>query len=312
MALSKGGAVAAAAAAGLGIWLLTSSASASTRPPYKKRIPVPGNDGPWDPIDEAICQCFQAGEVESAGLVRCTLGRVYPEVPWPAQPNDDVSVMRTWQAVGFRVANFLKDVADGKDPCAIVEPPDPTDPDPTFSFGDLFDDGSPEHFARIVYQGQNNNPARTVERAYGIAPATANVGRALVCMANVGFNLMFYSRKRNPGTYGSTMVRTGSGALRAYDIGDAWNPWHNRVRDAGENNVKLARGVGWSGTNPVASDHAYGSPWMPPTKVSPDSGTLFCVAQDPWAPEVNPPAAALAQLGWTLAEMKAKWLAGNP
>lgn len=309
------------AAAGTGgYFLLTGTASAKRpggRKPWRTKIPTVPNDIAWKTVDEAICQCFQAGARESVELVNCTLKRLWPNVPWPHRPGDHLSVLRVWQAVGNRVATFIQAEANGENPCAEIDEPDeptPEEPDePTpdepIDIDDYFGD-APQRFVRIT-QNTNANPARTVERVYGLAPETANVGRALVCVANVGFNLLLYSRRRNP-SYGTASVMTASGDRKHFDVGAAWNPWNNRVQTAWVTGEKLRRHVGWSGNGPApGGDRAYGSPWMPPTTMTPQ-GILVCTNADPWAAENNPPSDVLAKLGWSLEEMRTAWLAGNP
>jgi hypothetical protein len=44
------------------------------RKPYLKPIDVPGNDTPWDPFDDAICLCWEAGEKEGAAARCCACG----------------------------------------------------------------------------------------------------------------------------------------------------------------------------------------------------------------------------------------------
>ena len=302
-------------ALGAGALALGGGSKTKKRPAYKKKIPTVPNDVPWTAVDEAICQCWNAGDHESVKLVNCSLARIWPEVPWPHQPGDSVSVLRVWQAVGARVATFM--VAqekfangEGDDPCAIVEPPPPPPPGEDIDITDYFGD-APRRFVSIS-QTHNQDPSHAVANAYGLAITDANVGRALVCMSNVGINLLLYSRKQNAGHYGSASVATKSGDRKNYDIGDAWFPWHNRVQTAATTGQKLHRQVGWSGNSkPAGGDHAFGSPWMPPTTMTPQ-GILVCTNADPWAPENNPPAEVLAKLGWTLDEMKTAWLNGNP
>ncbi len=277
---------------------------AKPRGPYTEVIKVPGNDVPWSTMDDAICFCFEAGETESAALVACALRRVYPDVPWPAQAGDHVSVMRTWQATGARVAAFVTAVAAGDNPCADV----PEGPTPGGNVvDDLFTD-KPGGFVRLVHSSkQTGNPSYTVQYVYGIPQATANVGRALVAIANSGFNLLFYSRRRNLNQYGSALVRG-----KSYDIGPAWFPWNNSVRRAADTGTKLHRQVGWSGGGAAAGgENVYGSPFMPPLSTT-AQGVLVQTTPDPWDPANNPPAAALEKLGWSLDEMRTAWEAGNP
>lgn len=291
-----------------GYLLLNSDAKAADkpRPPYRTIIKVPGNDVPWNTMDDAICYCFEAGETESAALVRCALARVYPDVPWPAQPLDHVSVLRTWQATGNRVAEFLKKVDAGEDPCADV-PDNPPPPGNEPTIPGLFTD-KPGGLLTIVHSSPaTGNPSYAVQTVYAIPQATSNVGRALVAIANSGFNLLFYSRRRNLNQYGSALV-----GGKSYDIGPAWFPWNNSVRRAADEHRKLARQVGWSGNSHAAGgDGSYGNPFMPPMHRA-VGGVLVQDNTDPWAPENNPPASALAELGWTLPEMRTAWEAGNP
>lgn len=313
--MTTGGKIVTGLVVGGGIYLAVSSSSSASpgkRKPYRIKIPTVPNDIPWSTVDEAICQCFQAGEQESVALVSCTLKRIWPEVPWPHRPGDHLSVLRVWQAVGARVATFIALPEDQRAAaCAEVPPPkDEPPPAEDVVIGDWFKD-EPGHFARVTQTG-NNNPSRTVQRIYGFATTNANNGRVVVCNANSGFNLLFYSRKANAGTFGSASVVTASGDRHNYDIGPAWLPWNDRVETAALQGSKLARKIGWNGTGPVTgSAKAFGSPWMVPITMT-QGGIAICTNADPWAAENNPPAEVLAKLGWSLAEMKAAWLAGNP
>ncbi len=300
---------------GGGIYLFASSSSAKSpekRKAFKKSIPTVPNDIPWKDVDEAICQCYAAGEHESVALVNCTLKRLWPDVPWPHQPGDHLTVLRVWQAVGARVATFMALPEDGKIKACeeIEEPPPPPPPGGEIDFDD-FVTNKPGGFAVITQTG-NNNPTRTVTLVYGYPANAANNGRVLLCMAACGFNLLFYSRPRNAGSYGAASIVTASGDRRNYDIGPAWMPWNDRVAVAAETGQKLLRRTGWNASGPVeGSARAFGTPWMPPVTAT-MGGIVVCRNADPWAPEINPPAEALAKLGWTLPEMKAAWLAGNP
>lgn len=283
------------------------------RPPYTKKIPVPGNDVAWDDMDEAICLCYEAGEQDGVALVNCALARVYPDVDWPAQPDDHVSVMRTWQATGARVANHLKLVAEGKDPCATLPPPPPPKDGPEApasaqEVSALFRD-APESFVPIT-KTHNTNASSSVVNAYGVPANSANVGRIVIARVRVGFNLLFYSRHALANDYGAARITGGQGQQRYYDINAAWLPVNNRVITAAATAKKLARGIGWSGKSNLMDDDAYGAPWNPPINFV--NGIAVGLTQDPWDPRVNPPARILAALGWTLAEMKQQWLAGNP
>lgn len=301
---------------GLGIYAFSSGSGKKTngtRPRWRTQIPTVPNDVPWATVDEAICQCYQAGETESVELVNCVLLRIWPDVPWPHRAGDHLSVLRVWQAVGARVATFIAlPEAERAAACAEVPPPPPPggDEDDEVQIIDWFGD-APSKFTTITQQ-HNQNPSRAVENAYGLPMNGPNTGRALVCMANSGFNLLFYSRWRNAGAFGSASVVTRSGDRKNVDIGPAWFPWNNRVITAATTGAKLRRQVGWGGSGPVAGgDRAYGSPWKPPTVMTPQ-GILVCTNADPWSAENNPPPEVLAKLGWGLDEMKQVWLNGNP
>lgn len=294
---------------GLVAWALSGDDSGKVRPPWTKPIDVPGNDRPWGPIDDAICLCYEAGETEQARLTACTLARVYPNIGWPPIERDHVSVKRTAQAVAARVTAHLALVADGKDPCADVPAP-PEGPATPAEISTLIRD-APASFLPIT-QAHNQNPSFAARNVYGLGPNDANVGRALVAMANVGYNLLLYSRRANAGTYGSARVVGAQGGARDYDIGPAWFPWNARILDAATKHERLRRWVNWSGTSKADDgDGAYGAPWMPPLVRTP-AGVLVQANTDPWAEENNPPARVLAALGWTLDEIRTAWLAGNP
>lgn len=316
MAMTNAGKALTALAVGVGgYFALSGSAKAKpSRPAYRKQIPIVPNGVAWSTVDEAVCQCYQAGERESVDLVSCVLERLWPDVPWPHQPGDHRSVLRVWQAVGHRVSQFLA-LPEDERAAACVEVPgvieDPPPPPPAdVKIEDFFGDG-PQRFATIT-QTMNHNPDATARNAWSLPIGDANIPRVIIANANCGFNLLFYSRKRNNGTYGSVQVLTANGDRQAYDIGPAWFPWNNRVMTAAVTGQKLKRQVGWSGNGPAAGgDRAFGSPWKVPMVRTP-AGILVQVNADPWAPENNPPAEALALLGWTLDEMRTAWLAGNP
>lgn len=282
--------------------------AAPHRPRYGGKIDVPGNGVPWTAIDEAICLCDEAGESDAVELVQCALQRVYPDVPWPAQPGDHVSVIRTWQAVGARVAAFVVDKANGEDPCAMVpaidpvgpggeEPPKPPGGNP---FGPYVT-GKPGGFASIV---KGSNPTAWAAKIYNIPTnKPGDINRALGCAATVGFNLVFWSTPHNESEYGR-----GKYLNTYYDINRAWAPSNQSVLRAAAEGVKLHRQFGWNGGASVNGNGggAYGTPWAPPvTKVG---GIVSCnVGSGPWDPARNPPPEALALLGWTLAELQAVW-----
>jgi hypothetical protein len=273
---------------------------AGGRKPYLKPIDVPGNDTPWDPFDDAICLCWEAGEKEGAALVDCALARVYPDVQWPALPIDHPSVMRTWQATGARVAEFLKDPETF---CKAAPPPPPGDDIATPSeVADLIK-AQPAHFLPITKSGPLRNPSFAAQHVYGATGS--NVPRGVRAFAASGFNLLFCSRKKPASAY--TFEYNG----HHYDIGPAWMPWNDRIVTSATSKTKLHRKVNWSGTSNVAgSEHAYFTPWAPP--LDDVGGVLTLRSTDPWDPINNPPERVLRALGWTLDEMRTAWLAGNP
>lgn len=286
----------------------------NTRAPYKRRIPTVPNEVPWSTVDEALCQCYLAGDDDSVALVNCTLRRVWPDVPWPHQPGDHRSVLRVWQAVGARVADFMKlDEAGRAAACAEI-PEGPTD-GPTEPTGpktiEDYITNEPGGFIRIT-QTLNQNPDRAARNLFDLPAGSSNIPRVQIAQSNCGFNLLFYSRPRNNGAYGSASVVTADGDRRNFDVRPAWNPWNFRVITAATTGQKLKRGIGWNGSGPVTgSDRAYGTIFQPPmTRTT--QGVLVQTNADPWAPENNPPAEALALLGWTLDELRAAWFAGNP
>lgn len=309
MALTNGAKAAIAAVVVGGAWLAFSG-TASARPPYTKRIPVPGNDTPWDTMDEAICTCFEAGETESAALVACSLRRVYPEVPWPPQANDDESITRTWQNTGARVAAFLVAIANGENPCedVIVVPDDPdAPPEPVpgdVVYDDVFDKG-PGSFGRVQ---PGTNPTTVARKQYGLG--VTEVGRiraALACVATTGFNLLFVSRPQAGDDDGRGRYTNG----KWYDIGPAWLPVNSNVRDiAIAGNARLHRQISWQGKAISGNPGRYFTPWYPPMTQA--GGSQICTYSDPWDPRRNPPASVLTSLGWTLEEMKATFDANNP
>lgn len=275
------------------------------RKPWRDPIKVPGNDEPWTAYDDAICHCYEAGEHDSVALVNCALSRVHPEIEWPARAVDHISVMRTWQAVGHRVATFLALPADKRAAaCATAPPPpegptEPTDIDVPSFFGD-----APGKLA-VITGTHNQNPSYTMHNVYGIPYNSANIGRALMANVNSIFNLTLYSRRVNNGTFGARKIGN-----QYYDIGAAWNPVNNRVRVAAEAGTKLLRGVGWGGNQNVGGDDdAYGSPFMVPTHEV--NGILVADHGDYAHPANNPPAEFLARIGWTIETLKAAWEANN-
>lgn len=298
------------------------SSNDGPRKPWKDPIKVPGNDEPWDTYDEAICHCWEAGEHDSVALVNCALSRVHPEIDWPAQPTDHVSVMRTWQAVGNRVHGFLAAQAafaagNGPDPCAPGGPKPPPPPPPAGPKATpaevlaLFRD-APESFVSIT-QTHNNNPASSVVNAYNVPANSANVGRIIVARANVGFNLAYWSRRSgiDASTYGATKVTGGKGQQHWYTIGPAWLAMSDRLMDKVSAEQPYQRKIGWGGTTVVAgSQRVYGAPWNPPINFV--NGIAVALTADPWDPRINPPDAVLRALGTTLPALRQSWLNGNP
>lgn len=323
MPLSNGAKLAIAAAVGIGIFAVARGASAAPpkqRPPYLLPIKVPGNDRTWDDFDDAICFCSQAGETDSVRLVNCSLARVYPEVSWPAQPNDHVSVMRTWQAVGARVADFVAAIERGENPCAVVpetpdepdepetpetpdepETPDTPDAPPTI---DPFVTGHAGGFKYIV---AGSNPSAWAQQAGGFAAAqTGNIRQLLECAAGSVFNLLFVGRKWNADEYG----RHSYGG-KFYDINFGWLPRHMNIAAlyASDGATRLQRNVGWDSGNIVNGNfRSYFTPWIPQALFV--GGVVSCRGADIFAPERNPPAEVLARLGWPggLAELRTAFL----
>lgn len=293
------------------------------RKPAKDPIKVPGNDVPWDDYDEAICHCWEAGEHDSVALVNCALSRIHPEIDWPAQPTDHVTVMRTWQAVGNRVAGFAEKQArfaagQGPDPCAPGGPPPPPPPPPAgpkatpAEVAALFRD-APESFVSIT-QHHNSNPSDSVVNAYKVPANSANVGRIVVARAMVGYNLAYYSRRSgiSAATFGAARITGGKGQAHYYTIGPAWLAMNDRMLDKVTLGEAFKRKIGWGGTTVVGgSQRVFGAPWNPPINYTPQ-GIAVPVTTDPWDPRINPPDSVLRAMGTTLQALKASWLAGNP
>ena len=307
--------------AGLGIGGLAlafsgSAGASGPRPPYKKQIHKPGSPSvPWEDVNEAICACYEAGEVEGVALVQCSLKRIYPEVPWPAQPGDHESVTATWQAFGLRVSLFMNALQKGEDPCGelepgkdgpIVEPPPP----PEIGTLDPWTDNGPGSFG-IVTNG--TNPTLGVRRIYSIAStATGLIRAALACKVTTGFNTFFVGRPRTGNDYGRGRMPNG----KWYDTGLAFNPQNDSPQFALERRKldtddRLRRWIGWTTGNAVNGNPGhYFREWYPPMNLV--GNTLVCTYSDPWDPRRNPPTEVLAALGWTLEEMKAEWQKWNP
>ena len=185
-------------AAGAAVLFASGSAGASKRPPYKLPIPVPGKDAPWDDVDAALCLCAEADTPE-ADVPLCALARVYPEVPWPAQPGDDPSVLATEQAVRDRWAN-----TDGL--CIEQPDPDPQDPDDP---GPIEDPVVPS-IGRYEGQGggyfwpvqAGDNLITVVRKVWGL-PSGHRATQALCEMVTRSLaNLSRYSRRENEPSFG--------------------------------------------------------------------------------------------------------------
>ena len=321
MAMNSGAKLLLAAGAGLGALLLFSGSSSAAAPvprgPWLSPIDEPANEAPpYNTLDEAICQCHAAGVRDSAELVSCALRRVYPDVPWPAQDGDHVSVMRTWQATGLRVAQFLTAVANGENPCAVVDGPvgpggeEPPSDNVVDNLDPWIDDGQ-NSFGRIV---AGSNPSRLAARMYGIPNGdTANLRRALAYVATTGFNLVFYGIPHAGNDYGRGQLNRANGQVRYYDIGNAWRPLNMDPAVAVTSGEKLRRQIAWtagnSGIPGVApgSPRVYGKPWYP--EASQLGGIFTAAYQSPWAPQRNPPIEVLRALGWPggVDELRTAW-----
>lgn len=281
----------------------------TSRGPYRGKILVPGANAPWDPVDESLCLCWEAGDTKADKLTRCVLARLWPEVPWPSQRGDDPTVVETEKRVRERARAFVAEIARGGKPCEgvpeeperiddpAVEPPrPPEDPD----VEDPFSEGPATNaFGRIV---KGSNPSKYVRIALGVSPNSAAIPTALRSMAFVGTNLYFYSRPRQAGTYGT--ARIGN---RAYDIGPAWLPANEDLRKAFERGEKPLRRVSWSGNKITAGE--YGTPWLP--ELRGDGGFAAIDVESPWDPRINPPAEVLARMGLNLVAMRTAWAAAN-
>lgn len=304
---------------------LSGSASAAERPPYLKPIRVPGRPGtPWDDFDEALCQCYLAGERDAVVLVNCTLARVYPEVPWPAQPTDHQSVTTTWQLAGKRVADFNVAAANGQNPCAVVDPvgpggeePDvPDAPDDTITTLDPWLDNGPNSFA-VIRANAGHNPSSMAARMYGIAQGNGGlIDRAIGYVATTGFNLVFVGIPYVANAYGRG--RVASTGLY-YSMGEAFRPVNMDPVKALASGEKLRRQIAWranqnTGVPNVAagSPRDYFKPWYP--EADQKAGGFQAAYQSPWDPRRNPPANILRALGWPggVEELEAAWVAANP
>lgn len=315
---------------GLGIGALvavfgSSSASAAERPPYTVPIPVPGRPGStWEDFDEALCQCWLAGERDGVVLVNCTLKRIYPEVPWPAQPNDHLSVTTTWQLAGKRVADFRTAVANGQNPCTVVDPvgpggeePDvPEAPDDTITTLDPWLDNGPNSFA-VIRGNVGHNPSSMAARMYGIPQGNGGlIDRAIKYVATTGFNLLFVGIPHAANAYGRGRVPS-TGLY--YSMGEAFRPVNMDPVAALASGEKLRRQIAWranaqTGVPNVAdgSPRAYFKPWYPVANQI--AGGFQPAYQSPWDERRNPPANILRALGWPggVEEMRAAWEAANP
>ena len=322
MALSNGAKVLIATAVAGGVFLATRSAGASSRPPWTDPVRPPANEvpTPYATLDEAICQCFQAEVRESAALVSCALRRVYPDVPWPAQPGDHETVMRAWQAAGVRVAQFLTAVANGENPCAVVDDPvgpggeePPPPPDDTITTLDPWLDNGVNSFA-VIRANNGDNPSSMAARMYGIPQGNGGlIDRAIRYVATTGFNLLFVGVPYQASAYGRGRVPS-TGLY--YSMGEAFRPVNMDPVDALASGEKLRRQIAWranaNGNVGVAagSPRRYFKPWYP--EANQLGGQFQPAYQDPWDSRRNPPANVLAALGWTLEEMENTWKNANP
>ena len=321
MAMSNLAKVFLAAAAVGGVFLATRSASASPRLPWTDPIRPPANEvpTPYATLDEAICQCFQAEVRESAALVSCALRRVYPDVPWPAQPGDHETVMRTWQAAGVRVAQFLTAVAAGENPCAVVDDPvgpggeEPDAPSDVITTLDPWLDNGVNSFA-VIRGGVGHNPSSMAARMYGIPQGNGGlIDRAIRYVATTGFNLLFVGVPYPANAYGRGRVASTG---QYYSMGEAFLPVNMDPAEAVASGEKLRRQIGWRPNNngnigvAASSPRRYFKPWYP--EADQKAGGFQPAYQDPWNSLRNPPANVLKALGWTLDEMKDAWTNANP
>lgn len=306
--------------------LLSGGGSKSkSRPPFTGQLPMPGRDAPWDPVDEAFCKCIEV-QPELAGmpLAQCALQRVYPEAPWPARPSDSVSMRAVQAAVFARAALFSTRRRNGDNPCTRrVDPvPPQTCPpgmqwDPqqgmcvTTFVGPPQAPQQPAGFEPIspfranpapgwLYKvRQADNPTKVAHVAYGTKTGSAAERDATMNLARSGWNLLWYSRPRAPGTYGSALIDSVG---KWYDVGPAFLPANDDIVALyDEQGARIHRQVSWGGAK--LHNGAYGTLWIP-TEV-------HHAGADPWSPELNPPADVLAHFGLTLAGMRASWESGQ-
>lgn len=294
-----------------------------SRKPFTGELPMPGRDAPWDAVDEAFCKCVEA-QPSLAGmpLAQCALKRVYPEAPWPSRATDSASMRAVQAAVFVRAALFSDARRRGENPCSRKDTPQPPtcppgtqwDPD-TMSCVTTFvappqapqDPGGWEPVSPFranptrgsLYKiRQNDNPTKVAHAAYGTRTGSAAERDATMTLARSGWNLLWYSRPREPGTYGAVLVDG-----RWYDVGPAWLPAHDDVVAAYETEGgRIHRQVTWSGAKRHGG--AYGTIYVPVEVGGPHS--------DPWSPQMNPPAEVLQRFGLTLDSMRAAWKVGNP
>ena len=290
---------------GVGGWLMFGGSASASRRPWTQPIRVPGEDGPWDAIDEALCLCVEAEERNPARLVLCVLARVYPEIGWPARKGDHETVGRTQQAVTTHTQAFLAALANGQRPCDRIDPGTvwvPGVPEPEQPSGGKLDDYIGDGPGQLQRIRSGDNPTLTVRRAFDLPVATPNIQRALWCVNGTGFNLYFYSRPVDAGTYGAFKY-----GAKWFDCGPAYFPWNQNMVAQTELGQPTTRNVSWGGRK--FRSGTWGCLWIP--DMADVDNELHCIGDDPWDPKRNPPRSALDLLGLpSLPEMREAWEAG--
>ncbi len=285
----------------VGLWALFGGddTGGGGRGPYTIEVVAPGSTTlPWSVVDDTLCLSFDAvGAADSRALLDDLWSRLYPGVPSPPIAGDHPSVGDAYKSLGGRVSEFVNRVNSGETVCeepgggAVVE---------LDNIATLFT-GKPGGFAAIK---QGDNPTKLVAAAYGIPSGeTGNIRKALACVATVGYNLMFTGVPRSGDDYGR-----GKTDGRWYDVNYAFLPRHADPRIVAASGEKMKRWVGWGSGSAVSGNPGKFFPlWIPPMLEV--ANTMVCTPSGTWNPDRNPPAAALAKLGWTLAEMETAWKA---